>query len=62
MDRTGHHSLDGIRAYKRVSEDQKKEVSSILNKECVKGNDEDKENCEPAIKKGSFLEENYQIL
>ena len=51
MDRTGHRSLDGIRAYKRVSEDQEKEVSSILNKESVKENDEDKENCEPAIKK-----------
>ena len=31
MDRTGHRSLDGIRAYKWVSEDQEKEVSLILN-------------------------------
>ena len=33
MDRTGHRSIDGIRAYKRISQDQEKEVSSVLNKE-----------------------------
>ena len=31
MDRTGHRSVDGIRRYKRVSEDQKQETSNILN-------------------------------
>ena len=31
MDRTRHHSVDGIRRYKRVSEDQKQETSNILN-------------------------------
>ena len=33
MDCIGHHSMDGIRAYKQVTEEQEKEVSSILNKE-----------------------------
>uniref|UniRef100_A0A1X7TAD7 Uncharacterized protein n=1 Tax=Amphimedon queenslandica TaxID=400682 RepID=A0A1X7TAD7_AMPQE len=33
MDRTGHRSIDGIRAYKRISQDQEKKVSSVLNKE-----------------------------
>ena len=31
MDRTGHRSVDGIRRYKRVSEDQEQETSNILN-------------------------------
>ena len=31
MARTGHRSLDGIRTYKRVSDEQHKQVSAILN-------------------------------
>ena len=31
MARTGHRSLEGVRAYKRVSTDQKQSVSRILN-------------------------------
>ena len=31
MSRTGHRSLDGVRTYKRVSEEQKMALSSILN-------------------------------
>ena len=31
MARTGHRSLEGVRAYKRVSTDQKQSVSMILN-------------------------------
>lgn len=31
MARTGHRSTDGIRAYKRISEEQQKAVSEILN-------------------------------
>ena len=28
---TGHRSVDGVRSYKRISEDQKKSVSDVLN-------------------------------
>jgi hypothetical protein len=31
MSRTGHRSLDGVRTYKRVSEEQKMALSSVLN-------------------------------
>ena len=31
MSRTGHQSLDGVRTYKRVSEEQCQQVSSVLN-------------------------------
>ena len=31
MSRTGHRSLEGVRAYKRVSDDQKEQVSTVLN-------------------------------
>ena len=59
MDRTGHRSIDGIRAYKRISQDQEKEVSSVLNKEeCERkaALDEDKENSHepPPTKKGQL--------
>ena len=37
MKMTGHHSLDGIRAYKRVSNDQFKQMSSVLQNS-VSGN------------------------
>ena len=32
MERTGHKSLDGVRSYKRTSEDQQAAVSSTLQK------------------------------
>ena len=31
MERTGHHSIDGVRAYKRTSEEQHQFVSDVLN-------------------------------
>ena len=31
MERTGHHSLDGVHAYKRTSDEQQKSVSNVLN-------------------------------
>ena len=31
MERTGHRSTDGIRSYKRTSEDQQQQISEILN-------------------------------
>ena len=31
MDRTGHRSLDGVRTYKRIGEQQKQTVSQVLN-------------------------------
>lgn len=31
MDRTGHRSTEGVRTYKRISEDQRKAISDILN-------------------------------
>lgn len=31
MDRTGHRSVDGIRRYKRISDDQRREASDVLN-------------------------------
>ena len=31
MKRTGHRSLDGVRLYKRVSNEQDREISEILN-------------------------------
>ena len=31
MSRTGHHSIEGIRTYKRISEEQKLALSSVLN-------------------------------
>ena len=31
MSRTGHRSIDGVRTYKRVSEEQKMALSSVLN-------------------------------
>ena len=31
MSRTGHRSVEGVRAYKRVSDNQKEQVSTVLN-------------------------------
>ena len=31
MSRTGHHSVDGARAYKRVSDEQRQALSDVLN-------------------------------
>ena len=31
MGRTGHRSIDGIRTYKRVSNEQKEDISNVLN-------------------------------
>ena len=31
MARTGHHSIEGVRTYKRISEQQVKDVSTLLN-------------------------------
>ena len=31
MSRTGHHSVDGVRAYKRVSDEQRQALSDVLN-------------------------------
>ena len=31
MERTGHRSVDGVRAYKRTSDEQQKSVSGVLN-------------------------------
>jgi integrase len=31
MNNTGHRSIDGVRCYKRVGEDWKKAITSILN-------------------------------
>lgn len=36
MERTGHRSLDGVRAYKRTSKEQQELVSAALNKQTVK--------------------------
>ena len=57
MDRTGHRSVDGIRAYKRVSEEQEKEVSSILNKE----NKDGEVKLENSIKKRKISEEDHSM-
>ena len=35
MKRTGHRSIDGVRTYKRVSQQQEENLSSILNCEEV---------------------------
>ena len=32
MERTGHRSIDGVRSYKRTSEDQREALSDILNR------------------------------
>ena len=34
MIRTGHRSIDGVRAYKRVSESQQQALSNVLNSTC----------------------------
>lgn len=57
MDHTGHRSVDGIRAYKQVSEEQEKEVSSILNKENKDG-EVKLENC---IEKRKISEEDHPM-
>ena len=31
MSRTGHHSVDGVRVYKRIGEEQQQQVSDVLN-------------------------------
>ena len=31
MSRTGHRSVDGVRVYKRICEEQKQEMSDVLN-------------------------------
>jgi hypothetical protein len=31
MSHTGHRSIDGVRSYKRISEEQKKSVSGVLS-------------------------------
>ena len=31
MERTGHHSIDGVRSYKRTNEEQSATLSDILN-------------------------------
>lgn len=38
MSHTGHRSVDDVRSYKRISEEQKKAVSGILNSACTKVN------------------------
>ena len=37
MQRTGHRSIDGIRVYKRTSEEQQKTVSAILHGDSTEG-------------------------
>ena len=38
MSHTGHRSIDGIRSYKRISEEQKRAISGILSSTCTKIN------------------------
>ena len=51
MDITGHQSTDGVRAYKRISTDQYREVSSILQGQEKK---EQKESTEDSKRKQSL--------
>ena len=36
MERTGHHSVDGVRSYKRTSQQQVKVLSDVLNLSAAK--------------------------
>ena len=36
MERTGHHSIDGVRNYKRTATEQVVEISEILNNSSTK--------------------------
>ena len=40
MSHTGHRSIDGVRSYKRISEEQKKSVSGVLSSSSRKDNSE----------------------
>ena len=33
MERTGHHSLEGVRSYKRTSDKQREALSNLLNRQ-----------------------------
>ena len=51
MARTGHRSIEGVRTYKRISEQQVKDVSTLLN---------DATNGAPAVKKCKFTQQTEQ--
>ena len=44
MERTGHHSLDGVRSYKRKSNEQVMTMSDILNAPAKKRRSEECQN------------------
>ena len=37
MERTGHQSIEGVRSYKRTSDQQREALSNLLNHECPAG-------------------------
>ena len=58
MSHTGHRSVDGVRSYKRISDEQKKAVSGILSSTCTKVNNKPVELDRPEIPKRMKLAEN----
>ncbi len=49
MSRTGHRSVEGVRTYKRISDDQKQALSSVLN--CATNGQPVQPSAEPGAKK-----------
>ena len=63
MSHTGHRSVDGVRSYKRISEEQKKAVSGILTSStCTKVNTKPAELCvdQPKNPKKMKLDEGHE--
>ena len=46
MSRTGHRSIEGVRAYKRISDEQRMELSHVLNN-ATNGNRAKGHSCSP---------------
>ena len=51
MSHTGHRSVDGVRSYKQISDEQKKAVSGILSSTCTKVDNKPVELDQPEIPK-----------
>ena len=57
---TGHRSIDGVRSYKRVSEEQKRAVSGILSSTCTKINTKPAQSDHPESPKRMKVDEEQE--
>ena len=62
MSHTGHRSIDGVRSYKRISEEQKRAVSGILSSTCTKINTKPAQSDQPENSKRMKLDEEQETM